>query len=980
MNIEFFSSTMNDDRISFRITMLTFISNNSLWIEELKDLALKIKIWKYINSHSQIQKSRKEVLLEISHFVIRSAFVSAAVDDLITDQADQSAQAQRLRVAKYFHELSTEQQENYRTSVKEYKRKEKQVIKITQRMLKIDEAIRASVKTYILSKLMFALIKKILQLLIIKYKKIDDQIKKQIHEKFQTLKQSSFKNQIETWVANWKNLKNRILTFDIKNFFDFETMFVEKFLIVDRKRASTFCDNWILQKRTTEKNVHFEKTIREYRNVVKKRLKIVEHVNVVILQNQSQSQSKKSTLSICSDQNENSDKIRQCICECMHDWNKCDHIRKSIKLSNWKCNSQEKKWIRETIKNNRWLYFKIKNMTNIDILDEIKSEDYKKDKKEKIDKKSDNEKKSKDDISNVKFVNMTNLRSFKYASLFINKTFNNSLWRSVIYDWDCNDSFTYDLNRFVNEITFAHELIDTFNDSMMIEKYEIMLVTNHINDKNRRMFFENIAYVSSTDVILMFVTRLKKQDFVWDMYKKALMIKSIDVMICDIEKKHDLSLLKYRFVEKFVNAIQSHKKILAKTTSWNWHLRLEHCRSEMINQLKKIDEIEITQEDASKIVHCDTCAISKMHCLIQRTSSAKATKSFQVLHFDLIICNKAFDDTTCIAHFIDELIFFSWIYSLIDHKKKTLLSVFKDLINQCDRIKFNERAIIRIIRTDQEIFIDKKLEDWVRAQEINWNWSTKNIFEQNEKSERFDELLIEKTRCIKKHAKLSKDFYSECYLVAAHILNRTSTSSLSWDSSLIFMQKLLKESIRNEIIHLKVFDCKTFSLFKETNALKRSEKMKSRAFIEYLIEYDFINIFRVWNSEKDDVNDYRDVIFNETKFFDTYEAVDLFKKEERKSYVTYRAISLQIFENSDEKQYDRISIRKHVLNSLRENVVSKSMMKKEISSSVEAFQLSTSDNTSSFESTSISIFVAVEISKFLSRKETSNKDVKHGNK
>jgi hypothetical protein len=24
----------------------------------------------------------------------------------------------------------------------------------------------------------------------------------------------------------------------------------------------------------------------------------------------------------------------------MHDWNKCDHIRKSIKSSNWKCNSQ----------------------------------------------------------------------------------------------------------------------------------------------------------------------------------------------------------------------------------------------------------------------------------------------------------------------------------------------------------------------------------------------------------------------------------------------------------------------------------------------------------------------------------------------------------------------------------------------------------------------------------------------------------------
>jgi hypothetical protein len=59
------------------------------------------------------------------------------------------------------------------------------------------------------------------------------------------------------------------------------------------------------------------------------------------------------------------------------------------------------------------------------------------------------------------------------------------------------------------------------------------------------------------------------------------------------------------------------------------------------------------------------------------------------------------------------------------------------------------------------------------------------------------------------------------------------------------MQKLLKESIRNEIAHFKMFDCKTFSFLKEADAFKKSEKMKSRAFIEYLIKYDFINIFEV---------------------------------------------------------------------------------------------------------------------------------------
>ncbi len=495
-------------------------------------------------------------------------------------------------------------------------------------MLKINKAIRVFARSYIFFEMMSIFIKEILQLLFIKYKKIDDQIKKQLHEKFQALKQSSFKNQIETWVIDWKNLKNRILIFDIKNFFDFETMFVEKFLIVDRKWISTFCDNWILQKRMIERNVHFAETIREYKNAVKKNLKIVEHVNAIIFQNQSQSQSQsqKSTFSISSE-NDKSEK-RQCSCKVMHDWKNCEHIVKFVKSSNWKCNQQERKWIKNAILKSRSFFYAFQRIIDIDILNDIKAEQCKSKEKNNNDKKSNNEKTADDDISNVKFANMINRESSKYVNLFINKTFNNLLWRSVIYDSDCNDSFIYDLNRFVNEITFTHEMIDTSNDFMLIEKYEIILVIDRINEKNRRMFFDNIVYVSFTDVILMFVTRLKKQNFVWDMYKKALMNKSIDAMIRDIEKKHDLLFLKYRLVEKFINAVQSRKNILAKTILWNWHLRLKHCRSKMINQFKKIDEIEVIQKDVSKIVQCDTCAISKMHRLIQRKSSAKAIKIF----------------------------------------------------------------------------------------------------------------------------------------------------------------------------------------------------------------------------------------------------------------------------------------------------------------------------------------------------------------
>jgi hypothetical protein len=139
-------------------------------------------------------------------------------------------------------------------------------------------------------------------------------------------------------------------------------MFVEKFFIVDRKWASTFCDNWILQKKAIERNVHLTKTIREYKNVVKKNLKIVEHVNAITLQNQSQSQSQsqKSTFSISSE-SDKSEK-RQCVCEIMHDWKNYEHIVKSVKSSNWKCNQQERKWIKNAFWNHDHFFMHFKEL------------------------------------------------------------------------------------------------------------------------------------------------------------------------------------------------------------------------------------------------------------------------------------------------------------------------------------------------------------------------------------------------------------------------------------------------------------------------------------------------------------------------------------------------------------------------------------------------------------------------------------------
>jgi hypothetical protein len=100
------------------------------------------------------------------------------------------------------------------------------------------------------------------------------------------------------------------------------------------------------------------------------------------------------------------------------------------------------------------------------------------------------------------------------------------------------------------------------------------------------------------------------------------------------------------------------------------------------------------------------CAVSKMHRLMRKILAERATKSYEILHFDIIIFKKSsdFDETSCTAYFIDEFTSFNWIFSLIDHKKKTLMSMFKSLINRCDKTDLSmiSRIMIKKIRSEQK--------------------------------------------------------------------------------------------------------------------------------------------------------------------------------------------------------------------------------------------------------------------------------------
>jgi hypothetical protein len=538
---------------------------------------------------------------------------------------------------------------------------------------------------------------------------------------------------------------------------------------------------------------------------------------------------------------------------------------------------------RQKIQTKSFMIYSIKRIVDINILNELISSSKR--------KKRDEDEKDDDD------------HHFNFAnSAFVNSTLmitHHSLMNSVIYDSNCSQSFIFDKIRFLNDLISSNDQIKTSDDQMQIEGYETMRVWEQLKGKKIEMTFKKTTYISICSVTLVFQNKLEKEKFDRDSHTKILIHLKTGTQICEIQERFEMQLLEYNLIsrnnqtiiisrnDETTNSIQLSKNIMIKAISWQWHQRLEHCRSQMIDHLSK-EWVSNNDDSASKTIKCQICAVFKMHRLVQKQSSARAIKLYEMFHFDLIIYEiKRFDEIICIAHFTNEFTHYSWIFSLTNHREKTLMLVFKDLINRCDRSDIAINSMIRIIRTSQKTSIDKRLENWIINQNIIWNWSAKNTFEQNDISKRYEVLLIEKARCIREHAKLFENLFLECYMTVEHLMNRILNQALNWESSLIRIQKLINQnqSIRLELDHLKMYECKTYLLLKDADVSSRDSKLKSRAFVDYLVGYNSTNIFRVWNSEKEDVSEYRDVIFDESELYDIYNKGDLLVTLEKKSQI-----------------------------------------------------------------------------------------------
>ena len=186
------------------------------------------------------------------------------------------------------------------------------------------------------------------------------------------------------------------------------------------------------------------------------------------------------------------------------------------------------------------------------------------------------------------------------------------------------------------------------------------------------------------------------------------------------------------------------------------------------------------------------------------------------------------------------------------------------------------------------------------------------------------------------------------------VSQRTSTKTLDWKSSHVSLHRALKKSYSFEIDHLKIFECKTYSLLKNNDVSSKSEKLTLKAFVDYLIEYDSTNIFRVWNSEIWSVSNYRDIIFDKDEIFFINVKKDLILEKKIVEFVKLKVFDSVLYivnltENDEKWLTTSIRNRTSIKNSTASKMLVASIAKDVFKISISRQSFSNSEITSLFQ-------------------------------
>jgi hypothetical protein len=196
----------------------------------------------------------------------------------------------------------------------------------------------------------------------------------------------------------------------------------------------------------------------------------------------------------------------------------------------------------------------------------------------------------------------------------------------------------------------------------------------------------------------------------------------------------------------------------------------------------------------------------------------------------------------------------------------------------------------RILRFEYRNFM--KMRKIVKKRFVSYTSS------QNDKIKRSEKILMIRTRTMRIEMNLSVNMWSKVFKSVDYLNNRILRKALVWQT----LFEILIEK-KSNLSHLQSYECRAYFL---KNIISRKNWLKSRAFIDYLVRYDFTNIFRIWISSRMQIVRIRDVLFDKTLFY------DFAKLDSRHLLITSVKNTLKVIEISDNIFFEVIFEKENV--------------------------------------------------------------------
>ena len=198
----------------------------------------------------------------------------------------------------------------------------------------------------------------------------------------------------------------------------------------------------------------------------------------------------------------------------------------------------------------------------------------------------------------------------------------------------------------------------------------------------------------------------------WDPYHGLKSIRMVNVK--------PYTDLQYELIQQGAAfAAMSSEPVKASKTVMQWHKTLGHCGPDVIEQLKKKENITVVDDVKGPQTHeCETCALSKSKEIMSRRPLSEPTiTSYKRIHFDLIILDKGWEGSYCVAHCVDEYTKLHQVKILKSKTQPEILRALKHFIFHGER---QYKICVITICSDEEPGIGNIIQNWAEGNSIKF--------------------------------------------------------------------------------------------------------------------------------------------------------------------------------------------------------------------------------------------------------------------